>query len=63
MIPYFLASGVFAVPFSLKADTEALNNSEVVNLVVYIKRFAPKLDAERRRDATGRGTLEVEAGF
>ena len=37
----------------MEAATE--DNSEVGKLVFYIKGYAAKLDAERRRDATGRG--------
>jgi len=40
---------------SLEAVTETIDNSEVGKLVFYIKGYAAKLDAERRRDATGRG--------
>lgn len=40
---------------SLEAVTETVDNSEVGKLVFYIKGYAAKLDAERRRDATGRG--------
>jgi site-specific DNA recombinase len=40
---------------SLGAATETVDNSEVGKLVFYIKGYAAKLDAERRRDATGRG--------
>jgi len=40
---------------SLEATTETVDNSEVGKLVFYIKGYAAKLDAERRRDATGRG--------
>jgi len=40
---------------SLDAVTETVDNSEVGKLVFYIKGYAAKLDAERRRDATGRG--------
>lgn len=40
---------------SLEAATETVDNSEVGKLVFYIKGYAAKLDAERRRDATGRG--------
>ncbi len=39
----------------LEAATESVDNSEVGKLVFYIKGYAAKLDAERRRDATGRG--------
>lgn len=39
----------------LEAATETVDNSEVGKLVFYIKGYAAKLDAERRRDATGRG--------
>ena len=39
----------------LEAATENVDNSEVGKLVFYIKGYAAKLDAERRRDATGRG--------
>ena len=39
----------------LEAVTETVDNSEVGKLVFYIKGYAAKLDAERRRDATGRG--------
>ena len=40
---------------ALEAVTETVDNSEVGKLVFYIKGYAAKLDAERRRDATGRG--------
>ncbi len=40
---------------SLEAATETVDNSEVGKLIFYIKGYAAKLDAERRRDATGRG--------
>ena len=40
---------------SLEAVTENVDNSEVGKLIFYIKGYAAKLDAERRRDATGRG--------
>ncbi|MFC1958537.1 recombinase family protein [Chloroflexota bacterium] len=40
---------------SLEAVSETVDNSEVGKLVFYIKGYAAKLDAERRRDATGRG--------
>jgi len=40
---------------SLEAATETVDSSEVGKLVFYIKGYAAKLDAERRRDATGRG--------
>lgn len=40
---------------SLEAVIETVDNSEVGKLVFYIKGYAAKLDAERRRDATGRG--------
>jgi len=40
---------------SLEAVSETVDNSEVGKLVYYIKGYAAKLDAERRRDATGRG--------
>ncbi len=40
---------------ALEAATETVDNSEVGKLVFYIKGYAAKLDAERRRDATGRG--------
>ncbi|HEY40306.1 MAG TPA: recombinase family protein [Dehalococcoidia bacterium] len=40
---------------SLEAATETVDNSEVGKLVFYIKGYAAKLNAERRRDATGRG--------
>jgi site-specific DNA recombinase len=39
----------------LEAATEMVDNSEVGKLIFYIKGYAAKLDAERRRDATGRG--------
>ncbi len=39
----------------LEAASETVDNSEVGKLVFYIKGYAAKLDAERRRDATGRG--------
>jgi site-specific DNA recombinase len=39
----------------LEAATETVDNSEVGKLIFYIKGYAAKLDAERRRDATGRG--------
>ena len=44
---------------SLEAATETVDNSEVGKLVFYIKGYAAKLDAERRRDATGRGKQAV----
>jgi site-specific DNA recombinase len=44
---------------SLEATTEQVDNSEVGKLVFYIKGYAAKLDAERRRDATGRGKLAL----
>ena len=44
---------------SLEAATETVDNSEVGKLVFYIKGYAAKLDAERRRDATGRGKKAV----
>jgi len=40
---------------SLEATTETVDNSEVGKLVFDIKGYVAKLDAERRRDATGRG--------
>jgi site-specific DNA recombinase len=40
---------------TLEAAIETVDNSEVGKLVFYIKGYAAKLDAERRRDATGRG--------
>jgi site-specific DNA recombinase len=40
---------------TLESATETVDNSEVGKLVFYIKGYAAKLDAERRRDATGRG--------
>jgi site-specific DNA recombinase len=40
---------------ALEAATETVDNTEVGKLVFYIKGYAAKLDAERRRDATGRG--------
>jgi site-specific DNA recombinase len=40
---------------ALEAAIETVDNSEVGKLVFYIKGYAAKLDAERRRDATGRG--------
>ena len=40
---------------ALEAASETVDNSEVGKLVFYIKGYAAKLDAERRRDATGRG--------
>jgi site-specific DNA recombinase len=43
----------------LEAATESVDNSEVGKLVFYIKGYAAKLDAERRRDATGRGKQAV----
>ncbi len=43
----------------LEAATETVDNSEVGKLVFYIKGYAAKLDAERRRDATGRGKRAV----
>ncbi len=43
----------------LEAATETVDNSEVGKLVFYIKGYAAKLDAERRRDATGRGKKEL----
>jgi site-specific DNA recombinase len=39
----------------LEAATEIVDNTEAGKLVFYIKDYAAKLDAERRRDATGRG--------
>jgi site-specific DNA recombinase len=39
----------------LEAATETVDNSEVGKLVFYIKGYAAKLDAERRKDATARG--------
>ena len=39
----------------LEAATEIVDNTEAGKLVFYIKGYAAKLDAERRRDATGRG--------
>jgi site-specific DNA recombinase len=39
----------------LEAATESVDTSEVGKLVFYIKGYAAKLDAERRKDATGRG--------
>jgi site-specific DNA recombinase len=39
----------------LEAATEQVDNSEAGKLIFYIKGYAAKLDAERRRDATGRG--------
>jgi site-specific DNA recombinase len=44
---------------SLEATTETVDNSEVGKLVFYIKGYAAKLDAERRRDATGRGKIAL----
>lgn len=44
---------------NLEAATETVDNSEVGKLVFYIKGYAAKLDAERRRDATGRGKQVV----
>lgn len=43
----------------LEAATETVDNSEVGKLVYYIKGYAAKLDAERRRDATGRGKKAI----
>jgi site-specific DNA recombinase len=43
----------------LEAATETVDNSEVGKLVFYIKGYAAKLDAERRRDATGRGKRAI----
>ena len=43
----------------LEAATETVDNSEVGKLVFYIKGYAAKLDAERRRDATGRGKMAM----
>ena len=40
---------------NLEAATETVDNSEAGKLIFYIKGYAAKLDAERRRDATGRG--------
>jgi len=40
---------------ALEAASETVDTSEVGKLVFYIKGYAAKLDAERRRDATGRG--------
>ena len=39
----------------LEAVTETIDSSEVGKLITYIKGFAAKLDAERRREATLRG--------
>ena len=39
----------------LEAVTETVDSSEVGKLITYIKGFAAKLDAERRREATMRG--------
>lgn len=44
---------------TLEAATETVDNSEVGKLVFYIKGYAAKLDAERRRDATGRGKQAI----
>ncbi len=44
---------------SLEAVSETVDNSEIGKLVFYIKGYAAKLDAERRRDATGRGKQAV----
>jgi site-specific DNA recombinase len=44
---------------SLQAVSETVDNSEVGKLVFYIKGYAAKLDAERRRDATGRGKQAI----
>jgi site-specific DNA recombinase len=43
----------------LEAVSETVDNSEVGKLVFYIKGYAAKLDAERRRDATGRGKIAL----
>ncbi len=40
---------------TLEAATETVDNSEAGKLVFYIKGYAAKLDAERRKDATTRG--------
>jgi site-specific DNA recombinase len=39
----------------LEAVTDTVDNSETGKLIYYIKGYAAKLDAARRRDATGRG--------
>lgn len=39
----------------LEAVTDTVDNSETGKLIYYIKGYAAKLDAERRKDATGRG--------
>lgn len=39
----------------LEAVTETVDSTELGKLITYIKGYAAKLDAERRRDATGRG--------
>ena len=44
---------------SLEAATETVDNSEIGKLVFYIKGYAAKLDAARRRDATGRGKAHL----
>jgi len=40
---------------ALEAITDTVDNSETGKLIYYIKGYAAKLDATRRRDATGRG--------
>lgn len=40
---------------ALEAVTDTVDNSETGKLIYYIKGYAAKLDAARRRDATGRG--------
>lgn len=40
---------------TLEAVTEDVDNTELGKLITYIKGFAAKLDAERRREATTRG--------
>ena len=40
---------------TLEAVTEDVDNTELGKLITYIKGFAAKLDAERRREATLRG--------
>ncbi|MFC1959052.1 recombinase family protein, partial [Chloroflexota bacterium] len=47
---------------ALEAATETVDNSEVGKLVFYIKGYTAKLDAERRRDATGRGKTALLKG-
>jgi len=46
----------------LEAVTEDVDNTELGNLITYIKGFAAKLDAERRREATLRGRKATARG-